>query len=183
MDCNKWQEEGLLYVSHELGAAQVTTYEKHVQGCAACQDELSNYLHDKKSFFNADVLCEAPSQAIDDKIIAACTRLPRATHGAGIFSSVWFKRALISSVFLIFGTTAGVYFTMNYYNGAANPGGFALNKASANMTSQMVLAKSADSMQALKKDSLTKKPVEHFANRLRPNPSTQGIITVDLKKE
>ena len=183
MDCNKWQEEGLLYVSRELDAAHVTTYENHVQGCAACQDELSNYLHDKKSFFSADVLCEAPSQAIDEKIIAACSRLPRATRSAGIFSSVWFKRALISSVFLIFGTTAGVYFTMNYYNGAANPAGLALSKASANMTSPMVLAKSADSIQAFKKDSLAKKPVEHFAGRLRQNPSTQGIITVDLKKE
>ena len=169
MDCNKWQEEGLLYVSHELDAAQVATYENHVQGCTVCQDELSNYLHDKKSFFHADVLCEAPSPAIDDKIIAACSRLPRATHGAGIFASVWFKRALISSVFLIFGTTAGVYFTMNYYNGTANPAGFALSKASANMASRVTLRNRPTQCRPLKK-------IRSSKNRLNILPTVSGLI-------
>jgi hypothetical protein len=182
MDCNKWQNEGLLYVSHELDVAQVKEYVTHIQGCAACQDELTNYLHDKKSFFSAEILCEAPCEAIDNKIIAACSSMPRLTQASTLFSSVWLKRALISTVFLIFGTTAGVYFTMNYYNGISNPGALASIKASAPL-SELSLAKSPDSAASAKKDSLKQKSPAPLVNHLRPNASSQGIITVDLKKE
>ena len=77
MECNKWQEEGLLYVSREMDASQAEEYEKHVQICDVCRIEIDQYIHDKKTLFSADMLCESPSEHIDKKIIAACSSMPK----------------------------------------------------------------------------------------------------------
>lgn len=191
MECNKWQEEGLLYVSKEMDASQASEYGKHVQLCDECRVEIDQYLHDKKTLFSMDMLCESPSKEIDNKIITACSQSPKITSGNTIFSAVWFKRAIISMVFLVFGTGAGVYFTVNYYNATVNSNALASHKTLAPaVTSAVQVAQGAqgalvkkDSALAGKKDSLKQKEAAPFVNRHRPNAPQQGIVTVDLKKE
>jgi hypothetical protein len=187
MECNKWQEEGLLYVSKEMDALQASEYGKHVQLCNACRVEIDQYLLDKKTLFSLDMLCESPSEEIDKKIIAACSQALKVTRGVTLFSSVWFKRAIISMVFLVFGTGAGLYFTVNYYNATTSGNTLASHKtfvpevASADHVTHGSLT-NKDSALAVKKDSLKKEAVPFF-NRQRQNAPQQGIVTVDLKKE
>lgn len=193
MECNKWQEEGLLYVSREMNASQAKEYEKHVQLCDVCRNEIDQYILDKKALFSADMLCESPSEAVDKKIITACSYLPKTSRSITLFSTVWLKRAVISMVFLVFGTGAGVYFTMNYYNATTNSTALASHKtpsapavASGNQGIQGgslgSLAKSQDSALTSKKDSLKQKETAPFVNRQRGTPQ-QGMVAVDLKKE
>jgi hypothetical protein len=189
MECNKWQEEGLLYVSREMNALQAKEYEKHVQLCDVCRNEIDQYILDKKALFSADILCESPSEAVDKKIITACSYMPKTSRSITLFSTVWFKRAVISMVFLVFGTGAGIYFTMNYYNATTNGTALASHKtpsapavASGNQGSLGSLAKSQDSALSNKKDSLKQKETAPFVNRQHSTPQ-QGMVTVDLKKE
>ena len=183
MECNKWQEEGLLYVSKEMNASQAAEYGKHVQLCDVCRTEIDRYLIDKNKLFSADMLCESPSEDIDRKIIAACCNRPVVSRNIPLFSTVWFKRAVISMVFLVFGAGVGVYFTMNYYDATTKNNALASHKilaptmASADVA-QGAQTKSRDSALANKKDSLKQKENTPFVNHHQ-----QGIVTVDLKKE
>ncbi len=187
MECNKWQQEGLLYVSREMEASQEEEYQEHVQLCEGCRDEIDQYIRDKKTLFSAEMLCESPSEHIDRKIIAACSSMPKVSRSITLFSTVWFKKAVISMVFLIFGTGAGVYFTMNYYNAATNNNAVASHKTppapAVASDSRVALAKNHDLMLSNKKDSLKQKETIPLVNHPRPDAPQQGIVTVDLKKE
>ena len=186
MECNKWQQEGLLYVSREMEASQAEEYEKHVQLCEVCRVEIDQHIHDKKTLFSAEMLGESPSEHIDKKIIAACSSMPKVSRSIPLFSTVWFKRAVISMVFLVFGTGAGVYFTMNYYNAITNNNALASHKSLAPAVasgSQVALVKNRDSTLSGKKDSLKQKETIPLVNHPRPGAPQQGIVTVDLKKE
>jgi hypothetical protein len=188
MECNKWQEEGLLYVAKEMDASQAAEYVKHVQLCDICRLEIDQYLTDKKTLFSTDMLCELPSEAIDKKIIAACSQAPKAAQTISLFSTVWFKRAVISMVFLVFGTGAGVYFTMNYYDATTKNNAIASHKTVAPTIAsvsagQTALVKNRESALANKKDSIKQKENVPFVSRPRSGETQQGIVTVDLKKD
>lgn len=183
MECNKWQEEGLLYVCREMDAAQTERFKKHVQFCDCCRNEIDQYMHDKKAFFCADMLCESPSGSVDKKIITACSRMPKYSWSIPLLSTVWFKRTLISMVFLVFGTGAGVYFTINYYNAAPAGNALASHKTHAPAIAYGSLSKSRDSSLSDKKDSLKQKENMPFINRQQRSQPQQGVFTVDLKKE
>jgi hypothetical protein len=189
MECNKWQEEGLLYVSKEMTASRASEYLKHVQVCDVCRVEIDQYFIDKKSLFSANMLCESPSDEINKKIIAACSFVPKASRTIPLFSTVWFKRAVISMVFLVFGTSAGIYFTMNYYDATTKSNALASHKSiapaapSVDRVALGSLEKSRDSAAADKKDSLKQKENVPYINHTQSGASQQGIVTVDLKKE
>jgi hypothetical protein len=176
MECLKWQEIGLLAVSGEADAGQKDEFAQHMKICAACKDEADAYLADKKNFFSSDLLAEAPSETIDAKIIAACSSKPLAT-GIGLFSGLWVKKAVFSTLLLVFGMGAGAYFATHYF--APNNSVAASKPAPNTVPAQAMQGKApADSVSA-KKDSLK----THNAVFPSGQKSSDGIITVGVKKE
>jgi len=190
MECNKWQEEGLLYISKELDFDKSKEFQRHCESCSTCRTEMQEYTFDAKTFFKQSFIGESPSEDIDNKIIAACSQAPRMTGGLGIFSGFWFKKAVISTFFLIIGMSAGVYFTMNYFTGSSssviassikNPSTI---PPSGQVASAAAMAKIDDTSTLRKKDSLKRtEPAQFIGQDRRSVAQQQGIITVDLKKE
>jgi hypothetical protein len=187
MECNKWQESGLLYISHELDEREDGEFKEHMQVCSTCGKEVEQYFYDKNNFFPGSLLCESPSEAIDKKIIAACSQLPKMTVRLGIFSGVWVKNAVMATVFLLFGMSAGVYFTLNYVTASRASVAVSSEKKSSSTPSAIasseksIPAHAVDSSRLNKKDTL-KRGVPGSIVNPQPVPQ-QGMVPVDLKKE
>jgi len=193
MECPKWQELGLLFVSGETDAQQSEEFKEHMKQCAECKNEIDQYSFDKKNFFSYDFLAEAPPEAINTKIIAACSQKPVTTLGFNLFSGLWMKKALLSTFFLVFGMGAGVYFTVHYFS--SDNSGIAVSKpakasgagvvssdqyrAVADQAMQQTKGRAGDSAASAKKDPL-KSNEAAFPSGKKP---AEGIIPVDLKKE
>jgi hypothetical protein len=184
MECNKWEESGLLFVSKELTETESEAFALHVKTCESCKIELMDYEHEKKSFFNEYNLGENTSEEIDRRIIAACSKPSVIPTGIGMFSGFIVKKTLIAAFFLVFGIGAGIYFSFNY-PGTTGSGIAVMPKSSNDQVvaekNEPVVSKSADSMKLAKKDSVKNNEVPSI--NLPQIPQQQGIITVDLKKE
>jgi hypothetical protein len=179
MECLKWQEMGLLFVSGETDGRQSEEFKEHIKVCAECKQETDQYYFDKQHFFLQDLLGEAPRETIDEKIKSACSQKPIATIGWSLFSGLWIKKALVATFFLVFGMSAGIYFTIHYFsNNNAAIAGDTPGKASP--TAVASKATTIDSAKNDKKDSLKSNDAATFPSA---HKSSEGIITVDLKKE
>ena len=187
MECNKCQETGLLYLSQELSSSDVSEFHAHIDVCDVCRNEMESFDHLQKDVLSADLFVDVPSDSIDTKIIAACSQKPILT-GFSLFGVTWAKRTLYSSLFLVFGLSAGLYFAMNYYVPAQNNTVAATSQQFAPVAhpvqaQQSVAISKKDSLISHKKDSLAL-PEEHpMLARPSDQNSQQGIITVDLSKE
>jgi hypothetical protein len=187
MECNKWQETGLLYLSQELRSTDVSEFQAHIDVCSVCRNEIDSFDHLQKNVLSADIFLDVPSELIDTKIIAACSKKPIVT-GFSLFGVTWAKRALYSSLFLVFGLGAGLYFAMNYYipeqnNTVAGTSHQLAPVAHQSQAPQTVAVSKKDSLTSHKKDSLTlPEDQPMLARPIDPN-SHQGIITVDMSKE
>jgi|WetSurMetagenome_2_1015567.scaffolds.fasta_scaffold22155_3 hypothetical protein len=184
MECLKWQENGLLVVSGEADARQKEEFIEHTKVCAECKNEADQYTLDKKNFFSLDFLAEAPPQAIDSKIIAACSQKAVSTFGFNLFSGIWMKKALLSTFFLAFGMGAGVYFTVHYFS--SNNSGIAVSKPTKASAAQpqQAMQQTPSKIQgataaSARKDSLKSNEAVFPSGQ----KSSEGIITVDTKKE
>ncbi|MDR2578309.1 MAG: zf-HC2 domain-containing protein [Chitinispirillales bacterium] len=71
MACNKFEEQGLLYLSGELGKSDAAEYESHLSACEECRLETESYKRESALFYTADVLGETPSPAADAAILRA----------------------------------------------------------------------------------------------------------------
>ena len=189
MECNKWQEEGLLYISKELNADGMQNFQKHIEICSECRAEADQYRYEAEKFFNRSLLSELPSEAIDNKIIAMCSQPVKVTTGLGLFSGLWLKKAVFSTMFLVFGMSAGVYFTVNYLTSSPSKAIVSSFKKPApaqsadNAAGAIALAKTNDSSSMRRKDSLKRTDPAPIIRAAHLVPQSQGIITVDLKKE
>jgi hypothetical protein len=185
MECNKWQETGLLFISKELDKQEELDFTEHLKKCETCKNELQQYLLDKDNFFSQSVLSECTSTEIDNKILAVCLKTPVITSGLSLFTGVWMKKALLSAFFLVFGISAGVYFTMNYFTDKNSSAVAATKSAQTTVasTDQNVIKKAPDTSKANKKDSAWGRETNPAMNQPQRRIPQQGIITVDLKKE
>jgi hypothetical protein len=179
MECPKWQEMGLLFVSGETDSRQNEKFEEHLKVCAECKKETDQYYFDKQHFSSQDLLAQAPRETIDAKIKTACSQKPIATLGWSLFSGLWIKKALVATFFLVFGMSAGIYFTVHYFSN----NNAAIAVAAPDKALQAAVASKAsttDSAKSDKKDSLKSNEAATFPSS---HKSSEGIITVDLKKE
>jgi hypothetical protein len=73
MECTKFEELGLLYVSGELDDSDARQYEAHLEECPGCKRETEAYKADRASLFGPDMLGEPPPEAVNREIIRVCT--------------------------------------------------------------------------------------------------------------
>jgi hypothetical protein len=75
MECNNFEEYGLLYASGELDPAAARGYEAHLEACDECRRETEAYGRERAELYTADVLSERPSPAADAEILRLCSNI------------------------------------------------------------------------------------------------------------
>jgi hypothetical protein len=200
MECNKWEETGLLYVSRELNEDQRADFKNHLSICSYCSNEHSLYTLEKTRFFSPDVLSIQTTPELDNKIIGRC--LAVVPTQAGIMGTLWIKRIVFSALVFAFGAGAGGYFTFAYYHAKS---GAAIAAANAKAMNAPVASSAAPSIATERNSSSlsvdSSKPgsipdlraaraSSEASDKSGRSPSvnkgtgtSHGIITVDLKKE
>ncbi len=181
MDCSKWGETGLLFASGELDDAQTTQFKEHLAVCESCASEFSQYSFEKKQYFTFDILADLPSARTDANICALCAK-PFIPTGIGLFSMSWVKRAALSAFIFALGLGAGGYFTFAYFQ-ARSAGEYARTSGGAAISGQT--ASSATSGRDSDSAKHGASPASVQAKQVTPGAGapSQGIVTVDLKKE
>jgi hypothetical protein len=185
MECNKWEETGLLYTSRELDGPVVSDFEKHLAACLFCNDQLTQYSLEKKQFFTHAILCEETPDHLDEKILAMCSK-PMVPTSIGLFSASWFRKAVFSSLIFALGVGAGGYFTFAYYYKAKTTNAYADARKTAPQpqtatATQASVTQNASSL-ALDTSKQRTKPLLKPGTQ-QGDANSQGIVTVDLKKE
>jgi len=190
MECNKWEETGLLYVSRELDPVQQAQYKEHLSTCAFCSNEIVEYSTIKSEFFSPDFLGISTTPELDTKIMNLCLSV-RPTS-VGLVGTVWIKRIVFSALVFAFGAGAGGYFTFAYYH-ARSDAALAAAKGknvAAPVAESMASVVPAQSFSQVSLDSAKPgasatlfKQKSRSASSATNAGTTQGIITVDLKKE
>jgi len=99
MECIKFEESGLLYVSGELGAAEAAAYEAHLAECADCRRETEAYKKESETLFTADILGAAPSEAVDREILRVCAN-PKKKFSFAL-TPLYIKKYAAAPVFLM----------------------------------------------------------------------------------
>jgi hypothetical protein len=192
MECNKWEETGLLYISRELDDAQQAEFKSHLSTCAFCSSELSLYSLEKTKFFSPDILSVPTTPELDIKIMSRCTAVQPTQ--IGILGTLWIRRIVFSALVFAFGAGAGGYFTFAYYHAKSDAAIAAANKIAAPVASSsaspanVMQNPSALSLDSSKPESNSVTRTSRDKNSRSPSAkgttgSPQGIITVDLKKE
>jgi hypothetical protein len=193
MECNKWEETGMLYVSRELDEAQQTQFRSHLSMCAFCSNEISIYSHEKARFFSEEILSIQTTPELDMRIMNRCSAV-RPTH-VGLLSALWVKRVVFSALVFAFGAGAGGYFAFAYYHAKADVS-IAVAKtralpspivSSAVPSGTVAQSASSLSLDTSKPGSTPGPRAARGKNGLSPSVNnagtSQGMITVDLKKE
>jgi hypothetical protein len=179
MECNKWEENGLLYMANELSHPLTSEFEQHLKICQCCSNELNQYSLEKIQFFTATCLCEPTPEHLDKKIISLCAR-PMLPTSIGLFSMPWVRRVVFSTLVFALGVGAGGYFTFAYYQ-SKSPSSYAQGK---NTPSSKILNTANTATPELALDSAKKSlPLSKKGEKVLPAQPQQGIITVDLNKE
>ncbi|HMD68063.1 MAG TPA: anti-sigma factor [Chitinivibrionales bacterium] len=169
----------MLFTSGELDKAQADELQKHLAACPPCKEEFSQYSLEKKKFYT--LLCEDTSPDLDDKIISLCCR-PAVPTTMGIFSVAWIKRAALSALIFALGLSAGGYFTFAYFQ--ARTSGTYASQLKTPAASQPAASVAVTAAQKSPDTARHQSPtLLRQDKRVSPGVPSQGIITVDLKKE
>jgi len=100
MECIKFEESGLLYVSGELSVSEAQAYEAHLTECAECREEVETYKKERETLFTADILGEAPSEAADKEILRVCAN-PKKKFSLFTVMPLYLRKYAAAPVFLM----------------------------------------------------------------------------------
>ena len=111
MECSKWEEYGLLFVSEELDSSERQSFEKHLAECSVCAGEEKTYRLEKERFFTREILCDSPSAACDAEILRVCSDGRRKVTG---FASMplFVRRGVLSFMLFAIGFIGVGYITL-----------------------------------------------------------------------
>jgi hypothetical protein len=111
MECSKWEEYGLLFVSEELDSGERQSFEKHLAECSVCAGEEKAYRLEKDRFFTQEILCATPSAACDAEILRVCSDGRRKVTG---FASMplFIRRGVVSFMLFAIGFIGVGYITL-----------------------------------------------------------------------
>lgn len=109
MECNYWEEKGLLFTSGELNEEEAKAFNDHCMTCETCRNELQLYRREKESLFRPELFEESPSAAVDKEIMRVCSQPIKPTMAAPIFSS-FVKNTIYALLIFAIGFGGGAYF-------------------------------------------------------------------------
>lgn len=178
MECNKWEEIGLLYTSGELTKKDSESFEAHMKECSDCDLEFSRYEENKK-FFTPEILSEAPSTKVDAEILRVCSKGVKRFTFLGL-TNFTMKKAALSSLFFVIGFVVVGYFAMNNYN--TNSSSSVTANQNNQTTEQNQTAQNSIDQKALTANSSdTTDSLNDTLRKVSPRGNLdKGVITVDL---
>ena len=182
MECNKWEEYGLLFTSGELDTGERQSFEKHLGECDSCTREYEAYRTDRKRFFTPEILEDAPSSACDAEIIRVCSDGRRKV--SGVHSMPLFIRKSVVSVALFVIGFAGVgYITLK--TGSHNKSTVAPLAVDSSVTGESVAAGTGVAGGMAQDDSTADSSSEKGVNysKTRGNLGLNGVYPVDLQNK
>ncbi len=179
MECPKWEELGLLFSANELTPDESAEYRKHLELCESCSSELSAYRADQARFFSPEMLCDAPSAAIDREILRVCSDPRRRAAGLSFFPA-FVRKSLVPLMLFVMGFATIGYITFNI-NNAKQLKSLAAHTQQVTPVQAVQPAATAPAVVASAADSQNK-PIANFA-ATRGNLADKGVMTVDLKKQ
>jgi len=181
MECPKWEELGLLFSADELSPDQAAEYRQHIQSCSWCREESSAYEEEHRRYFTPEILCEAPSAAVDREILRVCSDPRRKVAGLSFFPA-FIRKALVPMALLLMGFVTFGYISFNVYNAKQLKSLAARTQVAPAPQAVQPIAHPAVPAVASAADSQNQnKPITNFSGT-RGNLNDKGVITVDLKK-
>jgi len=180
MECPKWEELGLLFSANELPPDETAEYRKHLEVCASCRSELTIYESERRRFYSTEMLCDAPSAAIDREILRVCSD-PRRKAAGMVFFPAFVRKSFVPIMLFLMGFITIGYITFNVNNAKQLKSLAVQNQA----THALQVVQPVPAVQAVAEaaaDSQNKSITTNFA-ATRGNLNDKGVITVDLKKQ
>lgn len=109
MACSKWEQVGLLYTSGELSEADAREYERHVEACRECREEIDMYKMEREQFYSEEMLGASPSPEVGKEILRVCGAKAQTTFSFAIFGTVVTRPVAAALLFLLLGIGTGTY--------------------------------------------------------------------------
>ena len=128
MECNQWNENGLLFTSGELDDILKNEFSNHLNSCSMCRCEFDTYESEKKVLYNPIHFEETPSESINKEILRVCCKPRNYSFFPIGFQSV-FKNTFFAFFVLAIGFGGGVYFAgLNKDSESNQPSNTMVNK-------------------------------------------------------
>jgi anti-sigma factor RsiW len=187
MECSRWVEEGLLYLSGELETEERRMFEEHKAVCSVCEEEVQLYEEEKEAVFRPQWLEVATSPELDERIRIACEKVPRPAVTTNLFG-LYVRKAVLATLFLAVGFSGGVYVAMNLELGGNTPvarQGGTVNQMRAVGTTTAAAEPVADAstvaeengVDSIRNDSSGAKVINRGGEMAR-----EGLVPVDVKE-
>ena len=181
MECKRWEENGLLFVSEELDDDERQSFERHLAECSWCAAEEKAYRMDRERFFTEKILGEAPSAACDAEILRVCSDGRRKVTG---FASMplFIRRSVVSFMLFAIGFVGVGYITLKGGIGKKAAGVSAVASDSS-ITAEPVAAGASFAPGTDAVDSTADSSSEKAVNysKTRGNLDLNGVYPVDLQ--
>lgn len=182
MDCNLWNEKGLLFLANELDESEKQSFDIHMESCDFCQKEVALCQKEEKTIFKSGMFEEMPSLAVDKEILRVCSQAVKPAVGTFMMSSL-FKNAFALLLVLLVGFGGGTYFAGIKAQSDARIAKQNNQKASEAMqdsASPSAVASSRDENGNPINDSILS---EDGIIQRRGDMSVHGVVPVDLTNE
>jgi len=184
MECNIWNEKGLLFLAEELDREEAQLFQTHLVSCELCNKEAELYRKEKELYFRPEMFEEEPSLAVDQEILRVCSKPVRPTR---IFTTIpgLVKNTLYSLIVLAIGFGGGAYFVGMKLAADAKKNeknAIVLDKNSVHSSSQTssIASHQEKTDSSFKGDSASHKPE---VIKGRGDMSQQGVVPVDLQDD
>ena len=112
MECNYWEEKGLLFTSGELSEEEVNAFNDHLKTCELCQKELQLYQQERETLFRPEMFEDAPPALVDSEILRVCSQPIKPTITSPIFTT-FVKNVIYAVLIFAVGFGGGAYFVAN----------------------------------------------------------------------
>ena len=177
MECNMWEEMGLLFDSGELNDQERRAFDDHLTQCTGCRNELDAYRYERAHFYAPSVLEDAPSAACDAEIIRVCSDGRKKVASFQLFP-VFLRKSVVAVGLLLFGFSMVVFMQVKM----KTPSGVAARQTTISAPASTMMAQTTPAQKNDSTiDSSQQNPV-NFANT-RGNLDLKGVYPVDLQNK
>jgi len=182
MECNKWEEYGLLFVSGELEDRERQSFEQHLQECSFCTQERKTYQVEKERFYTEEILGDTPSAACDAEIMRVCSDGRRKVAGVGVMS-LFVRKSVVSIMLFALGFVGVGYITLKTGAGNRNTGTPTVARETSVASEPVAKADNLTGTAATdsSSDSSSDKGVNF--SKTRGNLDLNGVYPVDLQNK
>ena len=180
MECNKWEEYGLLFTSGELENDERQSFEQHLKACSVCAQEHDAYRSVQNRFFTPETLEDSPSPACDAEILRVCSDGRRKVSGLHPMP-LFIRRSVVSVALFVIGFIGVGYITLK--TGAGNNRTGSVPVATDSSITSETVAGVTDG--AAPNDSAADSSSEKGVNysKTRGNLGLNGVYPVDLQNK